>query len=150
MHCPWRVRKNNEIIWKSGSFSRTHMAALPNDISLRVDCSFHPDPQLHNWVMLERCLVQKVLNALSLIVIIFFFEVPGLITVSNLSVVPSCQYKGGSDSASIQGPSYLLSALCSPSHILSRHFLLTYRKTKIIFFSETPRGIQCTLSLSLF
>ena len=41
----------------------------------------------------------------------------------------------------IQGSSYLLSALCSPSHILSRHFLLTYRKTKRIFFLEPSRHI---------
>lgn len=135
------------IMKSSGSleaFSRTHVAALPNDISLRVDCSFHPDPQLHNWETVLRAVLGTESSQCIItqyIVIIFFFEVPGLITVSNFSVVPSCQYKGGSDSASIQGPSYLLSALCSPSHILSRHFLLTYRKTKIIFFLKPSRHI---------
>ena len=85
------------IMKPSGSlkvFSCTHMVAFPNDISPRVDCSFHPDPYLHNWEMVLRAVLgtessQCVITQYT--VIMFFFEVPGLITASNLSLVPSCQ-----------------------------------------------------------
>lgn len=61
---------------------------------------------------------------------------------------PTAYRKVVQSQPAIQGPLYLISAYCFPSHILIRRFLLTYRKTKRIVFPWNTRGIciLCILS----
>ena len=146
-------RKNKETNWKSGSFLLSSCGCnFLNNIGPGVDCSFHPDPWLHHWDTVLRAVLENRKFSVYCHSVhchcVYLGSPSSHYLLKIFQWFPTAYRKAVQTQPAIQGPLYLISAYCFPSHTLIRHFLLTYRKTKRIVFPWNTRGIciLCILS----